>query len=325
MGGTMWGMKLALVMVGVLVMVPETMQLNMNHPVASAAQRLNLQYGPFIGLIISSPRDEKTLKNSSLFTPVNNMDSVLTYAGRSFHIGLFNGFPAIYVLAGEPMSNVGATTQMLLDMFHISGIICYGSSATVSNGVFITNVVIPSQVTYTSSWEWAPQDGVRVAPGFNIGDYNLPEAGENALGSVHFSAVPVYKSSSTKKKMVYDIDVHSEWVNLASQLNFGDDRLTVHFGKKVGSSDVYLKNQAYASVLSNQLGVSAVDTESAAVVTTAIANDVPHIVVRGASNRPGLPSDKRLSEVTSKNVLKVVAQFVEAAYTPVSPRKYSIV
>lgn len=77
----MWGMKLALVMVGVLVMVPETMQLNMNHPVASAAQRLNLQYGPFIGLIISSPRDEKTLKNSSLFTPVNNMDSVLTYAG----------------------------------------------------------------------------------------------------------------------------------------------------------------------------------------------------------------------------------------------------
>ena len=111
---------------------------------------------------------------------------------------------------------------------------------------------------------------MRIAPGFNIGDYNLPEAGENALSSVHFAAVPLYKSSSSKAKMVYDIDVHSDWVNLASQINFGDDRLTVRFGNKLGSSDVYLKNRAYASVLSKQLGVSTIDTESAAVVTVII-------------------------------------------------------
>ena len=58
---------------------------------------------------------------------------------------------------------------------------------------------------------------------------------------------------------------------------------------------------------------------------TAIANEVPHIVIRGASNRPGYRSVKKFAEITAQNVLKVVAKFVEATYTPVSPRKYSIV
>ena len=111
---------------------------------------------------------------------------------------------------------------------------------------------------------------MRFAPGFYTGDYNLPEAGENALSSVHFAAVPLYKSSSSKPEMVSDIDVHSDWVNLASQINFGEDRLTVRFGNKLGSSDVYLRNQAYASVVEKQLGVSAIDTQSAAVVTVII-------------------------------------------------------
>lgn len=104
------------------------------------------------------------------------------------------------------------------------------------------------------------------SPGFTFGDFNLPTSGENSLGGVTYDKVPVYKSTSKNQKKAYFIDVNSEWVSLASSINYGD-RPTVSFGVKVGSSDVYLKNKAYGEVLSSELGISVVDTESAAIVT----------------------------------------------------------
>lgn len=319
----MWGVKLAVLVLGLLVLVPETKQLNVDHPLFSIVQKINLEAGPFLGLVISSGRDERTLKNSTYFTPHTNIPS-LTISGRKFNIGKFNGVPAIYVLAGEPLANVGVTVQILIDTFRISGIIGYGSAATVSNKVFITDVLVPTQVAYTGSWKWQKYNSVRVVPGLNFGDYNLPEAGDNALASITYESVPIYTPSSSKQKKAMFINVHSEWVQLASEINYGG-RPTVHIGPdvKIGSSDVYLLNEAYATHLNTQFGVSAMETESAAVVTTAIANGVPHIVFRGASNRPGLSSDSRLSEVTAKNVLETVAKFVVAAY-PVASMKYAI-
>ncbi|XP_021764282.1 bark storage protein A-like [Chenopodium quinoa] len=323
MASEMWGVKLAVLVLGLLVLVPESTQLNVDHPLFSVVQKINIESGPFLGLVISSGRDEKFLKNSTYFTPHKSIPS-LTISGRKFNIGKFNDVPAIYVLAGEPLANVGVTVQILIDTFRISGIINYGSSATVSNKVFITDVLVPSQVAYTGSWTWEKHNSVLVAPSLDFGRYNLPEAGDNALGSVHYQSVPIYTSTSSKQKKALFINVHSDWVKLASEINYGE-RPTVHIGPdvKIGSADVYLLNEAYAKALNQILGVSAVETESAAVVTTAIANGVPHIVFRGASNRPGSPSETRLSEVTAKNVLKTVAKFVDAAY-PVAIKNYAM-
>lgn len=328
MANEMWGVKLAMLVVGLLVMVPETTQLNVDHPLFSVVQRVNLEAGPFLGLVISSGRDEKMLINSTYFTPHTSIPS-LTISGRKFNIGKFNDVPAIYVLAGEPLANVGVTVQILLDTFRITGVINYGAAATVSNKVFIADVVVPSQVAYTGSWSWqnsADSDSLKSTASLVFGDYNLPEAGENSLGVVYGNSVPIYTSTSSKQKKAYWINVHSDWVQLASQINFGE-RPTVHIGSdvKIGTADIYVTNVAYAKFLNSKLGVTAVETESAAVVTTAIANGVPHIVFRGTSNRPGSSSDKRLSEVTAKNVLKTVAKFVDAAYPMPAIRKYSIV
>ncbi|KAL2921902.1 Bark storage protein A [Bienertia sinuspersici] len=324
----MWGVKLMALVVGLLVMVPESSQLNVGHPLFSTVQRLNLEAGPFLGLVLGSGRDEKILVNSTHFTPHSSIPT-LTLSGRKFKIGKFNNVPAVYVLAGEPLANVGVTTQILIDTFRLTGIINYGVAATVSNKVFISDVVVPSKVAYTGSWKWQKYESsssLNGAPSLNFGDYNLPEAGENSLASVEYTTVPIYTATSSKQKKTMWISVHPEWVKLASQINYGDERPTVHIGPeiKVGTSDVYLMNEVYAEFLSSQLGVSAVETQSAAVVTTAIANGVPHIVFRGTSNRPGLSSDKRLSEVTAKNVLNTVAKFVDAVY-PMPTNKYSIV
>ncbi|XP_021729062.1 bark storage protein A-like [Chenopodium quinoa] len=327
MASKMWGVKLAMLVLGLLVLVPESTQLNVDHPLFSVVQRINIESGPFLGLVISSGRDEKFLKNSTYFTPHQSVPS-LTISGRKYSIGKFNDVPAIYVIAGEPLANVGVTVQILIDTFRISGIINYGASATVSNKIFITDVLVPTQVAYTGSWTWQKYESeedksMMAAKSLNFGDYNLPEAGANALASIEYQSTPIYTPTSSKQKKALFINVHSDWVKLASEINYSE-RPTVHIGPdvKIGSADVYLLNDAYAKALNTILGVSAVETESAAVVTTAIANGVPHIVFRGASNRPGSPSEKRLSEVTAKNVLKTVAKFVDAAY-PIAIKNYA--
>ncbi|KAK9672469.1 hypothetical protein RND81_12G102900 [Saponaria officinalis] len=263
-------MKLLLaVVVGLLVMVPDTMQLSVDHPLHTVVERLNVNAGPFLGLVISSGRDEKILKNSTYYEPDTSVPYI-TIAGRRFNFGKLSGEPVIYVLAGEPLSNVGVTVQILLDTFKIKGIIHYGAAATVSNQVFISDVVIPSQVAFTSVWNWEKYGAEVAEPALKIGDYNLPEAGENSLGSIEVQSTKLYTPTSSKKSTFW-FNVHSEWVQLASQINFGE-RLTVHVGGsfKMGSSDVFLSNVAYGTYLNKQLGVTAVDTGSAAVVAVSM-------------------------------------------------------
>ncbi|XP_074319806.1 bark storage protein A-like [Silene latifolia] len=308
-------MKLLVVVVGLLFLVPDTMQLSIDHPLHGVVERLNVNAGPFLGLVISSSRDRKILKESTYFVPDESIPYI-TIAGRQFSFGKFNDQPVIYVLAGETLSNVGVTVQIMIDTFKIKGIINYGGAATLSNKVFIADVVVPSQVAFSGVWTWEKYGSEAKNYSLKIGDYNVPEAGENTLGRITSLKTTLYKPTNSKKK-TYFFDVHPEWHQLASQLNFGE-RPTVHIGDDVrmGSSDIYVSNVAFAAFLKD-LKLTAVDTESAAVVATSIANGVPHIVFRGASNRPGTDSDVRLSEVTAKNVLKTVAKFIDN----ISPKK----
>ncbi|XP_074319804.1 bark storage protein A-like [Silene latifolia] len=315
-------MKLLAVVVGLLFLVPDTMQLSVDHPLHTVVERLNVNTGPFLGLVISSGRDEKILKNSSYYEP-DASNPYITIAGRRFNFGRFSGEPVIYVLAGEPLGNVGVTVQILINTFRIKGIINYGAAATVSNQVFIADVVVPSQVAFTGNWRWEKYESeVLKKPSLVIGEYNVPEAGANYLEHITSLKTKTYTPTSGAKR-AYFFNVHPEWVQLASQLNFGE-RPTVHRGEgvSVGSSDIYVSNVAYSTFLNKKLNVTAIDTESAAVVSTSIANGVPHIVFRGTSNRPGSDSDSRLSEVTAKNVLKTVAAFIGALSPKTSASAY---
>lgn len=312
--------KLLVVAVGLLFMVSDTTQLSVNHPLHTVLERINANNGPFLGLVISSNRDEKILKSSTYFEPDSSVPFIIV-AGRKFNFGKFNGEPAVYVLAGSPMANVAVTVQLMFDNLPIKGIISYGAAATVSNQVFIADVVVPSQVAFTSVWKWEKYDESdnMDTTTLNIGEYNVPKAGENYLGQIEFKKTQMFTPTSSKKS-VYWFDVHSEWVQLASQINFGIQS-NVHIGGdyRIGSSDIHLSNVAFATFLNKQLNVTAVDTTSAAVVSASIANGVPHIVFRGTSKRPGTQSDSELSETTGKNVLKAVAAFVGN----LSPKTYT--
>ena len=67
MAWEMWGLKLVVMVLGLLVLAPETMQLHVDHPLHGVVQRINDKSGPFLAIIISSSRDERILWESGHF------------------------------------------------------------------------------------------------------------------------------------------------------------------------------------------------------------------------------------------------------------------
>ncbi|XP_074319809.1 bark storage protein A-like isoform X1 [Silene latifolia] len=250
--------KLLAVVVGLLFLVPDTMQLPINHPIHAVVQRLTADAGSYLGLVISTSADESLLTNSTDYEP-NLSVPYIVFAGRTFTFGTFKNEPVIHVLAGKPSANVAATVQMLIDLFPIKGIINYGSAATVSDQVSLADVVIPSQVAFAGVWSWEePEARVRY-PSLKIGEYNLPEAGGNSLGHITSLKTQVYKPTGSSR--TYFIDVHSEWLQLAARLNFGESpSVRIGEGYRGGSSDIYMLNSAYGTYLNKKLNITIVDT-----------------------------------------------------------------
>lgn len=294
-----------------MAMVPNTMQLRLPHSDLD---------GPCIGLVLSSASDEQLLLESGLFV----LETSIKKAGRTFNVGTFKGVPTVYVVALSPLAHVSTTVQIMIDNFHIVGIIDYGNAASVSPSLKLADVAVMSETAYTSSWIWEKFEGAMEAselPALRIGDYNVPEAGGNKLASLQYEKINKYTPKGVRKTFWYYID--PQWLEIASQLKninlencIGseyciEDVPSVKIGVRGSSSDVYLKNEAYGKFLHDELDVSTVDRKSAATVSTAVANGVKHIVFRAASNKPGIPQDQAMGNLARKNNLKVVSEFVE--------------
>ncbi|XP_021764272.1 bark storage protein A-like [Chenopodium quinoa] len=320
-----------LVMGLLLAMVPNTMQSRLT------GANLDRRGSAYIGLILSTAHDEQLLLDSGMFVPETSVKK----AGRVFKVGTFKGVPTIYVIALAPMAHVSSTVQMMVDTFPIIGIIDYGNAASISPSVKLADVAVLSEASFISAWTWEQYEGrsmeaLNDLPSLKIGDYNVPEAGDNKLASLQFQKISKYTpKGSNKKTFWYYID--PEWLKIASQLKditlescingrlCTKDVPSVKFGVKGSSSDSYVQNEAYGKSLNKELGVSTVDRKSAATVSTAVANGVKHIVFRGASNKPGTSSDNEIKALTSKNLFKVVSEFVELLANELPMLKYKYI
>uniref|UniRef100_A0A803L2N3 Nucleoside phosphorylase domain-containing protein n=1 Tax=Chenopodium quinoa TaxID=63459 RepID=A0A803L2N3_CHEQI len=290
-----------LVMGLLLAMVPNTMQSRLT------GANLDRRGSAYIGLILSTAHDEQLLLDSGMFVPETSVKK----AGRVFKVGTFKG------------------------------IIDYGNAASISPSVKLADVAVLSEASFISAWTWEQYEGrsmeaLNDLPSLKIGDYNVPEAGDNKLASLQFQKISKYTpKGSNKKTFWYYID--PEWLKIASQLKditlescingrlCTKDVPSVKFGVKGSSSDSYVQNEAYGKSLNKELGVSTVDRKSAATVSTAVANGVKHIVFRGASNKPGTSSDNEIKALTSKNLFKVVSEFVELLANELPMLKYKYI
>ncbi|EXC25442.1 Bark storage protein A [Morus notabilis] len=259
--------------------------------------------GPYIGLITVYPTEENAFFSTGAFKPDPN-DPFLDFSGRRFRVGKVLDKRVIYVKCGVGLINAAATTQQMLDLFRISGIVHFGIAGNINNSMSIGDVTIPKEFVNTGIWDWLNPNGtVDTADiaGLDVKNYNSPKAGDNLLGHIGFNFEQLYSNSgepNTAQTLVW-AQVNQDWLHVASKLEGielqqcvnsslclqGKPKLVV--GLKGSTSDIFVDNAAYRDFLFNTFKVSSTDMESSAVVMTSLSNGFPVIVIRGLSDIAG--------------------------------------
>ncbi|XP_050224484.1 bark storage protein B-like [Mercurialis annua] len=316
-----WGLKLAVVLIGLLAMSQQSMQLSMKHPYYDVIQRIN-EDGSYYGLVLVSDSNEQALLDSNIFVPTTEHDPTIVLAGRTFHVGTIKGSTVVYVKTGEGIINAAACVQFLIDTFGVHGIIHYGSAGTVDDTLLkVGDIVLVGQVAYTGSFNWKSFETKKGQ--LKFGSYNYPEEGKNLLGSIDFQPSTLFTPSGEKETVFWLPLDNSTWYDKATKMQNLEFEQCINTTRclprtpvlvpslRASTADLYLTNVAYREFVRDKFKVSIVDKETAAVVLVAITNEKPIIVFRGVSNTAGgSTAYKSYKYLASVNVVKAIAAFI---------------
>ncbi|XP_065854690.1 bark storage protein B-like [Euphorbia lathyris] len=171
-------------------------------------------------------------------------------------------------------------------------------------------------------------DAIQCKRTLKVGDYNLPEAGENSLGAITFLPTKLFNASGIAKNTFW-LPINSAWSDVAEHLH--DVELQqclsskkclpkepeIVYGLRAASSDIYLQNAALREFINTQFKVSVVDESTAMVVWVALTNDLPVVVFKGVSNTAGgSTAYSSYNYLGSVNAFNAAASFIEAIGKP---------
>ncbi|PON37274.1 Nucleoside phosphorylase [Parasponia andersonii] len=273
--------------------------------------------GPYLGLVIPNLFEMNPLLNSSDYTPV---DSVIDISGRRFRFGTIGDQPVISVMTGLGMINAGITTQLLLSLFEVEGVVHYGIAGNANPCLNIGDVAIPQYWAHTALWNWqrygqgtenelaleANGDYTREIGYLKFANYTSNVTGsdssyDNLLNNIWYQPEEVFPVDGTPEQrehafwvpvdpFYYEVaktlkDLTLErCVNSTTCLSTTPKVYTVRRGT---SASIYLDNAAYRSFIYNKFNVSPVDMESAAVALISLQQRVPYIAIRALSDLAG--------------------------------------
>ncbi|XP_062087121.1 bark storage protein A-like [Humulus lupulus] len=258
--------------------------------------------GPYIGLITVYPPEEKAFFSTDSFQP-DSHNPFLDLSGRRFRVGKVYDKRVIYVKCGVGLINAAATTQQMLDVFDMRGIIHFGIAGNINDSMSIGDVTIPKEFVDTGIWDWlnpnATVDSTDIA-GLDAKNYNVPK-GENLLGHIGFNFEQFYSDSgkpNTAQPLVW-AQVNQQWLHVASKLQGMELQQCVNstlclenkpklvVGLRGSTSNIFVDNAAFRDFLFKTFQVSSSDMESFAVVMTSLSNGFPVIAIRGLSDIAG--------------------------------------
>ncbi|KAF5938878.1 hypothetical protein HYC85_023137 [Camellia sinensis] len=107
--------------------------------------------GPYLGLVTPNPFEMNPLLQSPSFTSSN---LTIDFQGRRFRFGKFDEKDVILVMTGLGMINAGITTQLLVSLFEVEGIVHYGIAGNANPSLNIGDVTIPQYWSHTALWNW---------------------------------------------------------------------------------------------------------------------------------------------------------------------------
>ncbi|KAJ7974967.1 Bark storage protein A [Quillaja saponaria] len=254
-------------------------------------------------------------------------------SGRRFRVGKIQNKKIVYVRCGVGMVNAAATTQQMLDLFNISGIIHFGISGNVNDSMSIADVTIPKQFVHTGLWDWLKPNGTLDPSDFanlDFGSYNVPRGkGINLLGRIGYSYEQFFSESGKPNTAQCLIWAHTtlHWLQLATKLEGIQLEQCVNssfclphkpklvVGLRGSTANIFLDNAAYRDFIFQTFQASSVDMESSAIVMTSLSNGFPVIVIRGLSDlaggQPGNNSVQIFGFLAALNAAKIVIQFIK--------------
>ncbi|XP_062019464.1 bark storage protein A-like [Rosa rugosa] len=301
--------------------------------------------GPYLGLVIPNSLEMDPLLQSPNFTSSN---LTIDFSGRRFRFGTIAEKKVILVMTGLAMINAGITTQLLLSIFDIEGVVHYGIAGNANPDLHLADVVIPQYWAHTALWNWqrygnGPEDEL---PLESQGDYtrdigylkfanytvNMTDRSsyDNLLNNIWYQPEEVFPVDGTPEQrehafwipvdpFYYEVSQKLEDVILEGCLNSTtclSHTPRVARVQRGTSASIYLDNAAYRDFIYDKFNITPVDMESASVALICLQQKVPFIVIRALSDLAGggsADSNEADTFVTlaSNNSVTVLLEFVK--------------
>ncbi|KAM3687788.1 hypothetical protein ACJW31_10G100900 [Castanea mollissima] len=279
--------------------------------------------GPYLGLVIPNLYETDPLLESSNYTATNTID----VAGRRFRFGTIGVKKVILVMTGLSMINAGITTQLLLSLFNVEGVVHYGIAGNANPSLNIGDVTIPEYWAHGALWSWqryglGPDDEL---PLESAGDYT------RSIGYLKFAnyTVNVTEDGTPEERQhafwvavdphYYEISKQLEDLVLEGCINSTTCLTTTPKVTRVQrgtSASIYIDNAAYRSFIYNKFNVSPADMESASVALICLQQRKPFIAIRALSDLAGGGSADSneadtFASLAATNSVTVVLKFIE--------------
>uniref|UniRef100_A0A0D9WE30 Nucleoside phosphorylase domain-containing protein n=1 Tax=Leersia perrieri TaxID=77586 RepID=A0A0D9WE30_9ORYZ len=305
--------------------------------IASQAVRHVNRWGPFLGVVVPNGFEMEPLLRSPDFSPAKELP-YLDVAGEK---------KVIIVMTGLGMLNSGVTTQLLLTLFDVEGIVHFGIAGNADPNLHIGDVTIPRYWAHTGLWNWqrygaGPEnelalesngDYTRKYGALNFSDYTVLAAGEksgNLLNSVWYQPEEVFPTNGTpeSRRHAFWVPVDDRYYRLSKNLESITlercvnattclaRRPAVARVERGCSASAFVDNAAYRGFLRSRLGVTAIDMETAAVALVAAQQGAPFIAVRSLSDLAGGGSAESneagvFAALAARNAVAVAVEFIK--------------
>lgn len=242
--------------------------------------------------------------------------------------------------------NAGITTQLLLTLFDIKGVLHFGIAGNANPNLGIGDVTIPRNWAHTGLWSWQKYgDGSEnELPLESNGDYtrhigylkfsdytntsNEINSPDNLLNRVWYQPEEIFPVDGTpeERQHIFWVPVDKTYLKIAKQLEgmklescVNDTCLPrearVERTERGVSASVFLNNRAYREFLFEKFNASAVEMESASVALVCYQQKKPFIVIRALSDLAGGGSAvsneaDAFADLAAKNAVVVALKFI---------------
>ncbi|XP_057500782.1 bark storage protein A isoform X1 [Actinidia eriantha] len=316
-----------------------------SHNVMKEIMGINKE-GPYLGIVVPNSFEISPLLQSTSFVEDQKLP-YLDFSGKRFRLGLIGKQKVIIVMTGLSMLNAGITTQLLLALFRVKGVVHFGIAGNANPNLQIGDVTIPHYWAHTGLWNWqrygdGPEnelalesngDYTREIGYLEFSDYNNDTKNENAedynlLNRVWYQPEEIFPVNGTPevRQHAFWVPVDKHYFSLAKKLEgiklegcvnstcLPRTPIVTRVERGI-SANVFVDNGAYREFLYSKFNATAIDMETAAVSLVCLQQRKPFIAIRALSDLAGGGSSVSneaaiFTSVAAQNAFDVAIQFI---------------